>query len=98
MVWRRSRPAIGAAALVRDGGRIATTLSSADVDALAARHVRATNVMGAPTTEKLGSLAEQAAAGTLRVEIQETYPLAEAPRAFAAFMAGTRGKLVLTID
>jgi len=85
------------AALVRDGGRIATTLSTADVDALAARDVRATNVMGAPTPEKLGSLAEQVAAGTLRVEIQETYPLAEAPLAFAAFMAGTRGKLVLTV-
>ena len=86
------------AALVRDGGRVATTLSTADVDALAARQVRATNVLGSPTPEKLSSLAAQAAAGTLRVEIQETYPLADAPRAFAAFMGGTRGKLVLIID
>lgn len=85
------------AALVRDGGRIATTLGTADVEALAARDVRATNLMGTPTPEKLSALAEQAAAGTLRVEIQETYPLAEAPRAFAAFMAGTRGKLVVTV-
>jgi NADPH:quinone reductase-like Zn-dependent oxidoreductase len=86
------------AALVRDGGRIATTLSTADVEALAARGVRATNVTGLPTPEKLGSLAGQVAEGTLRVEIQQTYPLAEAPRAFAAFMAGTRGKIVLTVE
>lgn len=86
------------AALVRDGGRIATTLSTADVEALAARGVRATNVTGLPTPEKLGSLAGQVAEGTLRVEIQQTYPLAEAPLAFAAFMAGTRGKIVLTVE
>jgi len=85
------------AALVRDGGRIATTLGTADVEALAARDVRATNLMGTPTPEKLSALAEQVAEGTLRVEIQQTYPPAEAPLAFAAFMAGTRGKLVLTV-
>jgi NADPH:quinone reductase and related Zn-dependent oxidoreductases len=86
------------AALVRDGGRIATTLSTADVEALAARDVRATNVMGTPTPEKLRLLAAQVADDTLRVEIQQTYPLAEAPLAFAAFMAGTRGKLVLIVE
>jgi NADPH2:quinone reductase len=86
------------AALVRDGGRVATTLGTADVAALAARNVTATNVVGAPTTEKLTSLAEQVAAGTLRVEIQQTFPLTEAPAALAAFMAGTRGKLVLTVE
>jgi len=85
------------AALVRDGGRIATTLGTADVEALAAREVHATNVVGAPTPEKLSSLAEQVAAGSLRVQIQQTYPLADAPLAFAAFMSGTRGKLVLTV-
>ena len=86
------------AALVRDGGRIATTLGTADVEALAARDVRAANLMGAPTPEKLSSLAEQVADGTLRVEIQQTYPLADAARAFAAFMAGTRGKLVVIVE
>jgi NADPH:quinone reductase len=94
----RGEPFGPMAALVRDGGRIATTLSTADVDALAARNVRATNVMGAPTPQKLSALAEQVAEGTLRVEIQQTYPLADAASALAAFMAGTRGKLVLTID
>ncbi len=33
----------------------------------------------------------------MRVEIQQTYPLADAAGAFAAFTAGTRGKLVVTV-
>jgi NADPH2:quinone reductase len=86
------------AALVRDGGRAATTLGAAEVTALAARGVTATNVMGAPTREKLASLAAQAAAGTLRVPLQRTFPLAEFQAALEAFAAGTRGKIVLSID
>ncbi len=77
-------------------GRIATTLGAADVDGLAARHITATNIMGNPTSEKLAALAAQVAAGTLRVEIQGVYPLADAGSAFGAFMSATRGKLVLT--
>ena len=83
------------AALVSEGGRIATTLGAADVDALAARQVRATNVMGSPTPEKLATLAEAAAAGSLRVEVQRTYPLEKANEALQAFSGGTLGKLVL---
>ena len=65
------------AALVRDGGRAATTLGAADEAALAERGIVATNVRGTPTTEKLTSLAELAAAGTLRVPIQATFALAD---------------------
>lgn len=83
------------AALVRDGGRVATTLGTADVDELAARNVRATNVMGAPAPEKLTLLADAAAAGSLRVEVQETYPLDRASDTLQAFAGGTIGKLVL---
>jgi NADPH2:quinone reductase len=86
------------AALVRDGGRASTTLGAADVPALAERSITATNVMGTPTPEKLSSLAEQAASGTLQVHIQQTFPLADALSAMAAFSAGTRGKLVLTVE
>ena len=85
------------AALVKDGGRAATTLGAADVGVLAARGVRATNVNGAPTPDKLASLAEQAASVKLQVPIQRTFPLADAPAAIEAFSAGTRGKLVLTV-
>jgi NADPH:quinone reductase-like Zn-dependent oxidoreductase len=84
-------------ALVRAGGRVATTLGAADVDALAARDIRATNVMGGPTTEKLSALAAQVAAGTLHIEIQQTFPFNTVADALAAFAGGTRGKLVLEI-
>jgi NADPH:quinone reductase-like Zn-dependent oxidoreductase len=85
------------AALVQEGGRAATTLGAADIPALAERGVRATNVMGTPTPEKLADLAGQAASGKLQVPVQETFPLADAPSAIAAFSAGTIGKIVLTI-
>jgi NADPH:quinone reductase len=83
--------------LVRAGGRVATTMGSADVEGLGARGVTGTNVMAAPTSAKLRTLAAQVAAGTLRVEVQRTFVLAEIGSAFEAFGAGTRGKIVLTI-
>ncbi|MGH2384701.1 MAG: NADP-dependent oxidoreductase [Candidatus Limnocylindria bacterium] len=83
------------AALVRDGGRVATTLGTADVEALAARNVRATNIFGTPTADKLATLAEAAAAGSLRVAVQHTFPLEEADQALQVFADGTIGKLVL---
>jgi len=85
------------AALVRDGGRAATTLSAADADALAARGVTGTNVRGMPTPEVLASLADEVAAGRLRVEIQASFPLTEVDAAIRAFSEGTRGKIVLTV-
>jgi NADPH:quinone reductase-like Zn-dependent oxidoreductase len=86
------------AEVVRDGGRIATSVGAADVAGLAARGIRATNLMALPTPAKLAMLAGQVAAGSLRVEIQRTFALAEAPAAHAAFTAGTRGKIVITIE
>ncbi|MFL5674944.1 MAG: NADP-dependent oxidoreductase [Chloroflexota bacterium] len=83
--------------LVRDGGRIATTLGAADVEGLAARGVHATNVAGNPTPEKLDSLIAAVAAGTLRVPIQKTFALDEAAAALEAFTAGTLGKIVLVV-
>ena len=85
------------AELVRRGGRIATTLSTADEEALAAREVRATNVMGSPTPEKLASLAAQVLAGTLRIQVQRTFPLADAQAAIEAFQSGTLGKVVVVV-
>ena len=81
--------------LVRDGGRIATTLGAADVDALARRSVRATNVNGAPTSETLTILADAAAAGTLQVKVQRTFRLDDASEALQVFSGGTLGKLVI---
>jgi NADPH:quinone reductase-like Zn-dependent oxidoreductase len=85
------------AALVRAGGRAATTLGAADIAALADRGVTATNIMGTPTSQKIARLAAAASAGELQVRIQQAFPLAEFEAAIAAFNAGTLGKLVLTV-
>ena len=85
------------AALVRDGGRAATTLGAADVEALAARGVTATNISGAPTAETLAMLVAMAASGALVAPIQATYPLEAFGDALQAFAAGTQGKLVLRV-
>ena len=83
--------------VVRSGGRVATLLGAADIDAFAERGIVASNVNAATTSDRIRQLAEMVAAGRLRVVIQETYPLERAPEAIAAFQAGTRGKLVLTM-
>jgi NADPH:quinone reductase-like Zn-dependent oxidoreductase len=86
---------VAVAPLVRDGGRIANTMGTADLEALAARGVRGANVMGSATPDRVSALAAQVAAGTLLVEVRQTFPLVRAGEAIAAFAAGTRGKLVL---
>jgi NADPH:quinone reductase-like Zn-dependent oxidoreductase len=53
--------------------------------------------MGAPTPGTLTAVAEQVAAGALHIEIERTFPLADAAAALAAFQAGTRGKIVVVI-
>jgi NADPH:quinone reductase-like Zn-dependent oxidoreductase len=42
-------------------------------------------------------LAHHAAQGTTRLTVQETFPLTQAPEAFAAFTGGTLGKIVITV-
>jgi NADPH:quinone reductase-like Zn-dependent oxidoreductase len=85
------------AAIVKDGGRISTTMNAVDAEALASRHIEGANVAGMPTAEKLADLAEQVAAGKLRIDIQQTFPFDEIPAALETFMAGTRGKVVVRV-
>jgi NADPH:quinone reductase len=57
-----------------------------------------TNVMAAPTQDILGRIAQHLADGTLKVPIQQTYDLAQAPEALQALAAThTRGQLALRI-
>lgn len=79
------------AALLADGGRLASTLQYAPDD------VKATAVMADPNPDTLARLAADAAEGRLRVPVARTYPLAEAPRAIIDFTAGTVGKLAVLI-
>src|SRR3954469_19139666 len=57
-----------------------------------------TNVMSAPTAENLERLARLLADGTLRIPVQTTYELAEAPAALEALTGEhTQGKLAVRI-
>lgn len=84
-------------AVVRSGGRVATLLGAADIEAFASRGIVASNTNASTTPDKIQRLAHLVASDRLRVVIQETYPLDRASEAIAAFQAGTCGKLVLAI-
>ena len=56
-------------------------------------------VMAAPTAENLGRLGALLANGTLRVSVQATYDLAQAPEALTALTSEhTQGKLALRVQ
>jgi NADPH:quinone reductase-like Zn-dependent oxidoreductase len=82
--------------VVRAGGHVATLMVAADVEQLASRGIVGTNVMAAPTVDKLNLLGELASSGSLRVHIQDTYTIDNADQALQAFQRGTRGKIVVT--
>jgi NADPH:quinone reductase-like Zn-dependent oxidoreductase len=83
------------ASIVRPGGHVASLLGAADLEGLTASGIVGHNVSAVPTVEKLRTLADMAASGTLRVPIQATYPLDLALDALQAFQQGTLGKLVV---
>lgn len=78
------------AGLLRPGGRFASTLGVIPED------VTAFSVMADPTPQTLAQLAADAASGVLRVPVTTTFPLARVDEAFAAFGAGTLGKVAIT--
>jgi NADPH:quinone reductase-like Zn-dependent oxidoreductase len=84
------------AALLRSGGRIASTLGLGP-DTAGRDDVTAIAVMADATTATLTELANAAATGTLRVPVTATYPIDHTPKAFADFGAGALGKLAITI-
>jgi NADPH:quinone reductase-like Zn-dependent oxidoreductase len=83
------------AGLLRRGGRLASTLGLTP-DAVPGVEVTVHTIMADPNQQTLTELATQAAAGALRVPVTATYPLEQAPEAFAAFGAGTLGKIAVT--
>jgi NADPH:quinone reductase-like Zn-dependent oxidoreductase len=80
------------AGLLADKGRIASTMGYG-----ADQHPAATFIMANPVPGTLDRLAADLAAGRLTVPVEQTYPLAEVPAAFAAFAGGTRGKIAITV-
>jgi NADPH:quinone reductase len=85
--------------LVRSGGRVASAVGAADVEALGARGVQATNVMGRVTTESLDVLSGMLAAGEIVAPEIRSYPLTDAGEALAAVGTGhVRGKIVVFVQ
>lgn len=83
---------------VRKGGKVVSTLNAADDQALAAAGLTGANVNGRPVRELLAPLAEQAAAGTLKIGISDVLPLELAAEGLAAIATGNaHGKIVVTI-
>jgi NADPH:quinone reductase-like Zn-dependent oxidoreductase len=89
--------------LIRQNGRIVSTIGAADVEWFAKRHVTAINLVMAQTPQSshagLRALAEMVEQGRLRVSIAAEHALPEAERALEESKSGTvDGKIVLTID
>ncbi|WP_151483570.1 NADP-dependent oxidoreductase [Streptomyces albicerus] len=82
------------AALLRPGGQLASTTGLTQ-DAVKGQDVTVHTIMANPDARILTSLAEQVASGALRVPVTATYPLEQATEAFAAFGAGTPGKIAI---
>jgi NADPH2:quinone reductase len=81
------------ATLVKDGGRVASPTGAAG------EGPGRTMVMAAPTPENLERLARLLADGTLRVHVQATYELAQAPDALTALpTTHTQGKLAIRVQ
>jgi NADPH:quinone reductase-like Zn-dependent oxidoreductase len=82
--------------LLVPGGRLASTMLMSP-DQLPLPNARVAPVFANPDAATLDRLAAEVAAGRLQTPIQQTYALDQVGDAFAAFAAGTRGKLAVTI-
>ena len=84
------------AELVPNGGHVVSMLGEADVEALAARGIKAVNVMTKTATDPLERLARLLEAGTITLPEIKKFPLDRAGEAFAEIEgAHVRGKLVV---
>ena len=87
------------AALVKDGGRLASTIGGADAESLAARGIDGTNVQGQSDPGSLGTVLGMAADGSLVVPITRTFAFADLPEALG--LVGerrSRGKVAVSIS
>ncbi len=93
-----SEQVAGLAEQVLSGGHVASAVGAADVEALAARGVEATNVMGLVTTASLDALSGMLATGEIVAPEIHLYPLTDAGEALTAVGTGhVRGKIVVTV-
>jgi NADPH:quinone reductase-like Zn-dependent oxidoreductase len=95
-----NREALGRiSTLVNEGGRLASSVYAADVEGLARRGIRATNVSMQPDARRLGELSRMVDSGELSVRLDRTFPLEKAPVALEGRRTGqVRGKIVFLVD
>ncbi|MEU2281769.1 NADP-dependent oxidoreductase [Streptomyces sp. NPDC013178] len=82
-------------ALTRDGGAVASALTVPE--ASEDRKLQTAMIRSNPTADTLSTLAGQVASGALKVSVNSEFDLEHAPEAFAAFGAGTVGKIAITV-
>jgi len=94
------REALGhIAGLVKRGGRIASSMYSADAERLAERGVHARNISMQPDARRLEELSRLVDAGEISVRLERAFAFEEAPEALEESRTGhVRGKLVLLVD
>jgi NADPH:quinone reductase-like Zn-dependent oxidoreductase len=86
-------------AAVRRGGSLASTTALPDEQTLAHADVTGSQIMVAAVREVVAPLAEQVAAGQLKVSVADVLPLDQAAAALNTLAAGgVGGKLVINID
>jgi NADPH:quinone reductase-like Zn-dependent oxidoreductase len=86
-------------AAVRRGGSLASTTALPDEQTLADADVSGSQIMVAAVREVVAPLAEQAAAGTLKVTVADVLPLDQAAQGLNTLASGgAGGKLVINID
>jgi NADPH:quinone reductase-like Zn-dependent oxidoreductase len=84
--------------LVKNGGRLASSVYAADVEGLARRGIGATNVSMQPDARRLEKLSRMVDTGELSVTLDRTFPLEKAPEVLEERRTGhVRGKIVLLI-
>ena len=87
------------ARLVKEGGRIASSVYAADVESLAERSIKATNICMQPGARRLEELSWMVDAGEISVRLERTFPLEKAREALEESRTGhVRGKIVLLVD
>ena len=81
---------------VRSGGHVASAVGAANAEALDARGIEATNVMGMVATASLEALAGMLERGEIESPEIHPFALADAGQAFEALATGhTRGKIIV---
>ena len=80
------------ARLLKQGGRLASSVFAADIEGLARRGIQATNVSMQPDARRLEELSRMVDAGELSVRLERTFPLERAPEALGESNGHVRGR------